>query len=52
MMWISEHKSQEALKEIEFLSQYKGIIVKDGTELYNPFGLLLAQCAAHIITNF
>lgn len=49
MMWISEHKSQEALKEIGFLSQYKGIIVKDGTELYNPFGLLLAQCAAHII---
>ncbi len=47
--WIHEHKSQEALREIDFLPKYKGIIVKDGTELYNPFGLLLSQCLSHIL---
>ena len=47
-LWVHKHKSQEALKEIGFLTNYKGIIVKDGTELYNGFGLLLAQCNIHI----
>ncbi|MDE5539434.1 MAG: transposase, partial [Bacilli bacterium] len=35
-LWIHKHKSQEALKEIGFLPKYHGVIVKDGTELYNP----------------
>lgn len=48
-LWIHEHKSQEALKEIGFLSNYAGIIVKDGTDLYNGFGMFLAQCASHIL---
>jgi len=48
-LWVSEHKSQEAIKNIGFLPKYHGVIVKDGTELYNPFGLLLAQCSAHIL---
>lgn len=48
-LWISEHKSQEAIKAIGFLPKYKGIIVKDGTELYNPFGCFLAQCLSHIL---
>lgn len=26
--WIHEHKSQEALREIDFLPKYKGIIIK------------------------
>ena len=26
-----------------------GVIVKDGTELYNPFGCVLAQCLSHIL---
>ena len=47
--WIHEHKSQEALQEIDFLPKYKGIIVKDGTELYNSFGLLLSQCLSYIL---
>lgn len=47
-LWVNKHKSQEALKEIGFLPKYLGIIVKDGTELYNPFGILLAQCLSHI----
>lgn len=48
-LWYHKHKSQEALKEIGFLPNYHGIIVKDGTELYNPFGLLLSQCLSHIL---
>lgn len=47
-LWVNKHKSQEALKEIGFLPKYLGIIVKDGTELYNPFGILLSQCLSHI----
>lgn len=47
-LWINKHKSQEALREIGFLPKYQGIIVKDGTELYNPFGIALAQCLSHI----
>ena len=48
-MWIHEHKSQEALKEIGFLTKYTGIIIKDGTELYNGFGRKLSQCISHIL---
>ena len=48
-LWIHEHKSQEALNEIGFLPKYYGVIVKDGTELYNPFGCVLAQCLSHIL---
>lgn len=48
-LWISKHKSQEALKKIGFLTKFKGIIVKDGTELYNSFGIGLAQCLSHIL---
>ncbi len=48
-LWIHKHKSQEALREIGFLPKFKGIIVKDGTELYNPFGIGLAQCLSHIL---
>lgn len=47
-LWIHKNKSQDALKEINFLPKFKGIIVKDGTELYNPFGLFLSQCLSHI----
>lgn len=48
-LWVHKHKSQEALKEIGFLPKYQGIIVKDGTELYNPFGIILSQCISHIL---
>lgn len=47
-LWVHKNKSQEALKEINFLPKFKGVIVKDGTELYNPFGLFLSQCLSHI----
>lgn len=48
-LWPHKHKSQEALKEIGFLPNYHGVIVKDGTELYNLFGSFLSQCLSHIL---
>ncbi len=48
-LWTHKHKSQDALKEIGFLPKYQGIIVKDGTELYNSFGIMLSQCLSHIL---
>lgn len=47
-LWSNKHKSQEAIDEIGFLPKYKGVIVKDGTELYNKYGCFLAQCISHI----
>lgn len=47
-LWTSKHKSQNALDEINFLPQFKGVIVKDGTELYNKYGCFLSQCISHI----
>ena len=41
-LWTHKHKSQDALKEVGFLPKYQGIIVKDGTELYNSFGIMLS----------
>ena len=47
-LWTSEHKSQDAIDEIGFLPKYQGVIVKDGTELYNKYGCFLSQCLSHI----
>ena len=47
-LWPSKHKSQTAIDEINFLPQFKGVIVKDGTELYNKYGCFLSQCISHI----
>lgn len=47
-LWTSEHKSQEAIDKLGFLPQFQGVIVKDGTELYNKYGCFLAQCISHI----
>lgn len=47
-LWPSKYKSQEAIDEIGFLPRFKGVIVKDGTELYNKYGLFLSQCISHI----
>ena len=48
-LWQSEHKSQNAIDEIGFLPEFKGVIVKDGTELYNKYGCFLSQCLSHIL---
>lgn len=47
-LWHSKHKSQDAIDEIGFLPKFKGVIVKDGTELYNKYGIYLSQCISHI----
>lgn len=48
-LWTNKRKSKKALEEIGFLTDYCGIIVKDGTELYNSFGIGHAQCLSHIL---
>ena len=48
-LWQSKHKSQKAIDEIGFLPKFKGVIVKDGTELYNKYGCFLSQCLSHIL---
>lgn len=48
-LWPSEYKSQEAIDQINFLPKFKGVIVKDGTELYNKYGCFLSQCISHIL---
>ena len=47
-LWPSKHKSREAIDKIGFLPKFNGVIVKDGTELYNKYGIFLAQCISHI----
>lgn len=47
-LYISEKKSSDAWKEKTILKNYKGIIVKDGTDVFNNMGIGLAQCASHI----
>ena len=47
-LWQIKHKSQYAIDEIGFLPKFKGVIVKDGTELYNKYGIFLSQCISHI----
>ena len=48
-IWASKNKSQKAIEEIGFLNHYQGIVVKDGTDLYNKCGRKKAQCLSHIL---
>ena len=48
-LWISKNKFQKALEDIGFLTQYKGIVVKDGIDLYNHCGSKRVQCLSHIL---
>lgn len=41
-LWPSKHKSQDAIDKIGFLPKFKGVIVKDGTELYNKYGVFFS----------
>lgn len=47
-LWISNSKSHEAWEKISILSDYNGIIVKDGTNVFNDLGIFYAQCISHI----
>lgn len=48
-LWINKNKSQKALEDIGFLNHYNGIVIKDGTDLYNHCGEKRAQCLSHIL---
>ena len=48
-LWISKKKDRESWKKHTILSDYKGIIVKDGTDVFNGLGILLSQCCSHIL---
>ena len=47
-LYISDKKDSNSWKEKTILGQFKGIIVKDGTKVFNGMGIALAQCASHI----
>lgn len=48
-LWVTKSKSVESIEKLNFLNRYNGVIVKDGTNLYNKFGKSLAQCGSHIL---
>ena len=47
-MWAMKCKKHEELEKINFFKTFMGIIIKDGTDLYNGFGIGHSQCISHI----
>lgn len=47
-MWTMKSKKHEELEKINFFKSYMGVIIKDGTDLYNGFGIAFSQCISHI----
>ena len=47
-MWAMRSKKHEELEKINFFKSFMGVIVKDGTNLYNGFGTAFSQCISHI----
>lgn len=47
-MWAMKCKKHEELEKIKFFKKFMGVIVKDGTDLYNGFGIAFSQCISHI----
>ena len=47
-MWTMKSKKHEELEKINFFESFMGIIIKDGTDLYNGFGIAFSQCISHI----
>ena len=47
-MWTMKSKKHEELEKINFFKSFMGVIVKDGTDLYNGFGIAYSQCISHI----
>lgn len=47
-MWTMKSKKHEELEKINFFKSFMGVIVKDGTNLYNGFGIAFSQCISHI----
>lgn len=47
-MWTKESKKHKELEKIDFFKNFMGVIIKDGTDLYNGFGIAFSQCLSHI----
>lgn len=47
-MWTMKSKKHENLEKINFFNSFMGVIIKDGTDLYNGFGIAFSQCISHI----
>lgn len=47
-MWTMKSKKHEELENINFFKSFMGVIIKDGTDLYNGFGIAFSQCISHI----
>ena len=47
-MWTMRCKKHEELEKIPFFKSFMGVIIKDGTDLYNGFGIAFSQCISHI----
>ncbi len=47
-MWTMKSKKHEELEKINFFKSFMGVIIKDGTELYNGIGIAFSQCISHI----
>ena len=47
-MWTMKSKKHEELEKIGFFNSFMGVIIKDGTDLYNGFGIAFSQCISHI----
>ena len=46
---ISDKKDHKAWNDKTILDDYQGVIVKDGTDVYNGFRIVLSQCLSHIL---
>lgn len=47
-MWTMKSKKHEELEKIKFFKTFMGVIIKEGTDLYNGFGIAFSQCISHI----
>lgn len=47
-MWTLKSKKHEELEKINVFNSFMGVIIKDGTDLYNGFGTAFSQCISHI----
>lgn len=48
MQWVHKNKSHQAIEEIGFLKEYRCILIKDGTHLYDKYATEFVSCGAHV----
>jgi len=48
MQWAHKCKGHKAIEEINFLTQYNGIVIKDGTHNYDKYCKDFVSCGSHI----